>query len=138
MATITVKMEMNLSDFEEYAWGGGAYNLRVIMDKNLDTKVEELINEMFPDEATDEEINDFLHYDEDTIARCCGFSNWEELEHEEEEEEPDEEYESGVTEREYATFEDFCDEHSCDTCPYREAPDGDICEELFWARRDEG
>ena len=141
MPTITVKMEMRLSDFEEFAWGAGAYNLEVLIEKGLDKEVEFLINEVYPEGATNDEINDFLSYDEDTIARHCGFSNWDELEHGDDEEEEDEEttvpYEAGVTERQHDSFASFCAEFDCDHCPYRDTSCVTECERRFWERRDE-
>ena len=133
MATIIVTMEISLSDFKEYAHGSGEYNLDVILDKNLDSKVENYLNEMFPNGATIDDINDALTYDEDEIAQYCGFADWNDLEYG-----TDVEYEAGETELEYEDFDSFCSEFSCcERCPYKDTPDVDACRERFWDRRGE-
>ena len=131
MATITVTMELNLSDFVEYAHGTGLYNLNVILDKELDSVVEDYLNEMYPTGATADDINDALAYDEDAIAQYCGYTDWEELEHGR-----SPQYEEGETELAYDSFEGFCDDYDCKDCPYADTPDVEACRARFWARRE--
>lgn len=132
MATITVNVELSLSDFVEYAHGTGLHNLNVILDKELDSEVEDYLNEVYPAGATADDINDALAYNEDEIAQYCGFTDWEELEYGR-----NPQYEEGETELVYDSFEGFCAQYNCRACPYADTPDADACRARFWDRRGE-
>ena len=84
------KVETSLYDFP--AWQGGKDTLDTLIERDDWQAVEELIETVFFDQdATDEDINDFLWFERDTIAQHLGYSNWEEYEYGDEEEEDDEE-----------------------------------------------
>lgn len=84
-------VEESLSSFN--AWSGGADTVAELTSEQLD-QVEELIEEMFPDEPpTDTQINDFLWFERDAIAYHLGFSDWEHLNQDEDEDEDEEDEE---------------------------------------------
>jgi hypothetical protein len=83
------KVETSLYDFP--AWQGGKDTLNVLIDRGDCQEVEELIETAFFDQdVTDEDINDFLWFERDTIAEHLGYSDWETYEIGEEED--DEEF----------------------------------------------
>ena len=83
------KVETSLYDFP--AWQGGKDTLNVLIDKGDCQEVEEFIETVFFDrDVTDEDINDFLWFERDTIAEHLGYSDWETYEVGEEED--DEEF----------------------------------------------
>jgi hypothetical protein len=83
------KVETSLYDFP--AWQGGKDTLNVLIDKGDCQEVEEFIETVFFDrDVTDEDINDFLWFERDTIAEHLGYSDWETYEIGEEED--DEEF----------------------------------------------
>lgn len=83
------KVETSLYDFP--AWQGGKDTLNVLIEKGDCQEVEEFIETVFFDQdVTDEDINDFLWFERDTIAEHLGYSDWETYEIGEEED--DEEF----------------------------------------------
>lgn len=84
------KVETSLYDFP--AWQGGKDTLDTLIERDDWQAVEELIETVFFDQdTTDEDINDFLWFERDTIAEHLGFADWEAYENGEEEEEEDDE-----------------------------------------------
>ena len=78
------KVETSLHDFP--AWQGGKDTLDTIIEKDNCQEVEDLIETMFLDQdATDEDINDFLWFERDAIAEHLGYRDWEAYENGEEE-----------------------------------------------------
>lgn len=70
------KVETSLYDFP--AWQGGKDTLNVLIDRGDCQEVEELIETAFFDQdVTDEDINDFLWFERDTIAEHLGYTDWE-------------------------------------------------------------
>lgn len=80
------KVETSLYDFP--AWQGGKDTLNVLINKGDCQEVEEFIETVFFDQdVTDEDINDFLWFERDTIAEHLGYTDWEAYEEDGEEEE---------------------------------------------------
>ena len=70
------KVETSLYDFP--AWQGGKDTLYTLIDRDDCQAVEELIETVFLDkDVTDEDINDFLWFERDTIAEHLGYTDWE-------------------------------------------------------------
>lgn len=84
--------ECSLADFEP--WSGGADRFKVFTYEQLE-QLDSFFEEMFPDGASETEINDMFWFDEDILAECLGFDDFEALERhnngEEDEEEEKEE-----------------------------------------------
>ena len=120
-------VETSLENFE--AWSGGRDTLEVLIDKGLCDTVENILNDIYADEApTDTEINDTLWFSRDEIAEWCGFSSWEALENGEEEEEETEEEEAENN------FSRWCNENypACQGCPYEKLRGLADCETAYY------
>lgn len=73
------KVETSLYDFP--AWQGGRDTLDTLIDRGDCQEVEDLIETVFLEQdATDEDINDFLWFERDTIAEHLGYTDWESYE----------------------------------------------------------
>ena len=80
------KVETSLHDFP--AWQGGRDTLDTLIDRGDCQEVEDLIETVFLDQdATDEDINDFLWFERDTIAEHLGYADWDEYEYGKEDDE---------------------------------------------------
>ena len=113
-------VETSLENFE--AWSGGRETLEVLIDKGLCDTVENMLNDIYADEApTDTEINDTLWFSRDEIAEWCGFSSWEALEYGEEEPEEN-------------NFSRWCNENypACQGCPYEKLRGLADCEAAYY------
>ena len=69
--------ECSLTDFEP--WSGGADHFRVFTYGQLE-QLEPLFEGMFPDGASETEVNDMLWFEADTLAEWLGFEDLEALE----------------------------------------------------------
>lgn len=86
------KVETSLHDFP--AWQGGKDTLDTLIEKDDCQEVEDLIETVFLDQdATDEDINDFLWFERDAIAEHLGYRDWDAYECGEEEDEEEDGYE---------------------------------------------
>ena len=122
-------VETSLENFE--AWSGGRDTLEVLIDKGLCDTVENILNDIYADEApTDTEINDTLWFSRDEIAEWCGFSSWEALENGEEEEEEETAEEEEVDNN----FSRWCNENypACQGCPYEKLRGLADCEAAYY------
>ena len=122
-------VETSLENFE--AWSGGRDTLEVLIDKGLSDTVENILNDIYADEApTDTEINDTLWFSRDEIAEWCGFSSWEALENGEEEEEEETAEEEEVDNN----FSRWCANQSrdCSGCPYQKFHHLSDCETAYY------
>lgn len=87
------KVETSLHDFP--AWQGGKDTLDTLIERDDCQEVEDLIETVFFDQdATDEDINDFLWFERDQIAEHLGYRDWDA-------------YEDGETESEEEDFLDM-------------------------------
>ncbi len=102
--------DINLRDFN--AWQGGKDTLNDLTDEQLE-KVQEYIEEVYPDGISDEELNDTLWFDRDFIAHdILGFEDYEDMMC------TDEERAIRFLSEQYAIDEDiieeFAEENECD------------------------
>lgn len=73
--------EISLSDFE--AWSGGADTLMELTcnlsSEELDTLEAQIVDALDPtgEGISDTQLNDFLWFEQDTIAEFLGFDDWE-------------------------------------------------------------
>lgn len=72
-----VYYELDLRTFE--AWSGARNTLTTLTSKQIDA-LEFQMENIFPEHASETEINDFLWFETDTIAQMLGFDDWEVLE----------------------------------------------------------
>lgn len=93
-----IYQEMSADNFE--FWSGARDTVKELTEDQL-SEVWEMLEEMYPDGATDTEVNDFFWFEEDTIAEWLGFDTFEKLcaynrgeDDEEDEEEDDDEDEA--------------------------------------------
>lgn len=86
--------EVSLSEFN--AWSGAKETMRTlealedVSTRYIFDELESAIEEIYGDNLSETELNDFLWFENDLIAEWLGYSDWEELEAEaygEEEEE---------------------------------------------------
>ena len=69
--------ELNLSEFK--AWSGGKDTLETLTDNQIE-RVQEFIEECYPDGVEDLQLNDFLWFERDFIAcDILGYEDWESL-----------------------------------------------------------
>ena len=114
-------METSLENFE--AWSGGRDTLNTLREKDLCDRLEFILDELYPDGMTDTELNDLLWFEDDTIAEWLGFSDWEDLENDDEEDEEADTDAEGKELLDYCVgkelkFQTYCDKTSCSSCPF--------------------
>lgn len=74
-------------DFEYEAWGPARDTLEYLTSEQKD-QLDNMLDDIFPDGCSATEFNDWLAYDDDSIAEMLGFASFEELmRHNDEEEE---------------------------------------------------
>ena len=91
-----ITSEISLRNFE--GWSGAVDTLNTLTDEQMRT-IESSLEEAYPDGMDETDLNDFLWFENDTIAEWLGFEDWEDLERknsgeDEEEEDEDEENET--------------------------------------------
>ena len=118
--------ETPLDRFE--AWSGAEDTLETLKEKDLCDRLEQILEyDIFPNGCTDDELNDFLWFECDTIAKMLGFSSWEELEGNEEEIVEEDEDENN--------FSKWCVSNGhlwCKGCPYERCNSIFECEDMFY------
>lgn len=75
--------EVSIENFE--AWSGGRTTLDRIISEGKCNELESYLEELFPDGATDTEINDLLWFDSDSVYEYCGMRTESEIRNELEE-----------------------------------------------------
>ena len=90
-------VEESLSQFN--FWSGAINTAEHLTEEQFD-QIESVLEDCYPDGITDTQINDIFWFEQDWIAECLGFADWETLvkhnkgeDEEEETEEWDEEEE---------------------------------------------
>ena len=78
-----ITYELDLANFG--AWSGATDTLETIVNNNLVSDVEALLEEAYPNGMTETELNDLLWFESEWIFDSIGFSEEEEEEEEEEE-----------------------------------------------------
>ena len=66
-------------------WSGAVSRANTLTLRELD-QVEMALEELYPDGMTDTQVNDIFWFEEDFIAQCLGYRDWEELEEDREDE----------------------------------------------------
>lgn len=74
-------LEISISNFD--AWSGAVHTQRRIIDENMESEFDDLIEDLYPDGLTDTQLNDILWFEEEWIYDNLGITD------EEEEEMPD-------------------------------------------------
>ena len=89
---MTITSEISLRSFE--GWSGAVDTLNTLTDDQKD-EIESNLGDLYPDGMNETSLNDFLWFENDTIAEWLGFEDWEDLERknsgEDDEEDEDEE-----------------------------------------------
>lgn len=60
-------------------WSGAKDVVKFLTDAELDYLESILESEIFPDGASETELNDFFWFEDDFIAECLGYSDFEEI-----------------------------------------------------------
>lgn len=72
-----VTREIDLTDFEP--WSGAKSRYETLTYEQL-KQLTFVFEELYPEGCSDTTINDILWFEEDWIAECLGFRDWEALE----------------------------------------------------------
>jgi hypothetical protein len=75
-------LEISISDFQ--SWSGAKDTQRRIIEENKENEFDNLIEELYPDGLTNNQLNDILWFDSEWVFESLGISE-EEEENEEEE-----------------------------------------------------
>ena len=68
--------DIKLCGFE--FWGGALYTSEVLTEEDFEI-IESILEEENPSGMTENELNDFFRFEENTIAKWLGYNNFEEL-----------------------------------------------------------
>ena len=79
-----IKTETTLKDFD--FWSGAKDTVKYLTESELDT-IESYLEELYPEGMTDTELNDFMWFEDDTIAEWLGYNDFNEIMNRSEEEE---------------------------------------------------
>lgn len=69
--------ETSLKNFQ--FWSGAKDTVKYLTDDELETLESILEMDIFPDGASETEINDFFWFEDDMIAELLGYSDFEEI-----------------------------------------------------------
>ena len=72
-----ITKEISLKDFE--AWSGARDTLNELTESECE-QLESVIEELNPDGIDETSLNDILWFEDDWIAECLGYKDWEHLE----------------------------------------------------------
>ena len=78
-----LKHDVPLRHFE--FWSGAEQRARHLTWEQLD-QIEFELESLYPEGMTDTQVNDIFWFEEDFIAQCLGYRDWEALEEDEEDE----------------------------------------------------
>ena len=73
---MTIKTETTLKNFE--FWGGAKDTVKYLTESELDT-IQSYLEELYPEGMTDTELNDFIWFEDDTIAEWLGYNDFDEI-----------------------------------------------------------
>lgn len=73
---MTIKTETTLKNFE--FWSGAKDTVKYLTESELDT-IESYLEELYPEGMTDTELNDFIWFEDDTIAEWLGYNDFDEI-----------------------------------------------------------
>lgn len=113
-----ITKEISLKDFE--AWSGAKDTLNELTESECE-QLESILEDLHPDGIDETGLNDILWFENDWIAECLGYRNWEHLERDHAGE-TDEDHAREVLNKKYPLasdglkelFEQFIDQEWCD------------------------
>ena len=119
-----IKREINsFYELADMVWSGAVDTITDIQNANKENEFMDFIENVFFDEVpTDTQLNDFIWFEREYIYENMGLDENGEVPVERMSEED-------INFNEYETFDEFCTDMDCDTCPF-----GDLvnaCEDLF-------
>lgn len=71
-----IKTETTLKNFD--FWSGAKDTVKYLTESELET-IESYLEELYPEGMTDTEINDFMWFEDDTIAELLGYNDFDEI-----------------------------------------------------------
>lgn len=77
---MTITYELDLNRFE--AWSGAKYTLDRIQREGKCEKLENVLEELYPDGMTETELNDLLWFDSESVYEWLGIRSEEQIEKE--------------------------------------------------------
>lgn len=80
---MTIKTETTLKNFD--FWSGAKDTVKYLTESELDI-IESYLEELYPEGMTDTELNDFIWFEDDTIAEWLGYNDFDEIMNRSEEE----------------------------------------------------
>ena len=120
-----IKEVNDVNELYDMCWSGAVDTLDAIIEADKENELMWLLEEMFFDHTpTETEMNDVLWFESDWIYEHLGLDKNGEIP-----EEVERIDEADIDWSKYETFDDFCNDMDCDTCPF-----GDVvnsCEDLF-------
>ena len=73
---MTIKTDTTLKNFD--FWSGAKDTVKYLTESELET-IESYLEELYPEGMTDTELNDFLWFEDDTIAEWLGYNDFDEI-----------------------------------------------------------
>lgn len=71
-----IKTGTTLKNFD--FWSGAKDTIKYLTESELDT-IESYLEELYPEGMTDTELNDFIWFEDDTIAEWLGYNDFDEI-----------------------------------------------------------
>lgn len=71
-----IKTDTTLKNFN--FWSGAKDTVKYLTESELDT-IESYLKELYPEGMTDTELNDFMWFEDDTIAEWLGYNDFDEI-----------------------------------------------------------
>ena len=80
--TVTTSTNMDFDDIYRNAWSGAVDTLDIISNEGKEAELMEFLDEVYPDGVDENDLNDFLWFDDDHIFNELGINLEEEGEEE--------------------------------------------------------
>jgi hypothetical protein len=80
--TVTTSNDMDFDDIYQNSWSGAVDTLNTVLDEGKEDDLMELLDELYPDGVDENDLNDFLWFDDDYIFNELGINLEEEGEEE--------------------------------------------------------
>lgn len=74
---MTIKSDISLENFE--AWSGGKSTLDRIINEGKCSRLESMLEDLYPDGMTDTELNDLLWHDSDTVFEWLDIRTYDQI-----------------------------------------------------------
>ena len=78
-----IKTETTLKNFD--FWSGAKDTVKYLTESELET-IESYLEDLYPEGMTDTELNDFMWFEDNTIAEWLGYNDFDEIMNRSEEE----------------------------------------------------